>query len=207
MALKKKPSPPRYEKKAADGRRRCPWPGDDALYVHYHDTEWGVPVHDDRKLFEFLILEGMQAGLSWITILRKRENFRKAFDNFDAEKIASYKEAKLKKLMLDAGIIRNRQKIAAAVKNARGFLAIQKEFGSFAKYMWSFVDGKPTVNKLTSYRSAPPKTKVSDAISKDLKARGFSFVGSTIIYAHMQATGMVNDHEVSCFRYKEIQRG
>lgn len=188
-------------------KERCPWCGDDPLYVAYHDTEWGVPVHDDKVLFEFLILEGMQAGLSWITILRKRENFRKAFDNFNAEKIARYKEPKLKKLMQDAGIIRNRLKIAAAVKNAKGFLAIQKEFGSFAKYMWQFVDHKPITGKLKSYRSAPARTGISDAISKDLKKRGFSFVGSTIIYAHMQATGMVNDHEVSCFRYKEVQRG
>ena len=144
-----------------------------------------MPVHNDKKLFEFLILEGMQAGLSWITILRKREHFRKAFDSFDAKKIALYKEAKLKKLMQDAGIIRNRQKIEAAVKNARGFLAIQKEFGSFSKYMWAFVNGKPIVNRLATYKNAPAKTEVSDRISKDLKERGFSFVGSTIIYAHM----------------------
>ena len=204
MAPKKKQPPPRYAVKVADGKKRCPWPGDDSLYVHYHDTEWGVPVHDDQKLFEFLILEGMQAGLSWITILRKRENFRKAFDNFDAKKIAAYKAPKLKKLMQDAGIIRNRLKIEAAVKNARGFLAVQKEFGSFAKYIWGFTDHKPVVNKLKTYRQAPARTAISDAISKDLKSRGFSFVGSTIIYAHMQATGMVNDHEVSCFRYKEV---
>lgn len=185
--------------------RRCPWCGDDPLYVAYHDTEWGVPVHDDSKLFEFLILEGMQAGLSWLTILRKRENFRKAFDKFDAKKIAAYKEPKLKKLMQDAGIIRNRLKIEATVRNARGFLAIQEEFGSFAKYMWGFVNNKPVVNKLTTYKKAPASTRISDLISKDLKKRGFSFVGSTIIYAHMQATGMVNDHEVSCFRYKDLQ--
>jgi DNA-3-methyladenine glycosylase I len=183
---------------------RCPWCGDDPLYVKYHDTEWGVPVHDDKKLFEFLILEGMQAGLSWITILRKRENFRTAFDNFDARKIAAYKAPKLKKLMRDTGIIRNRLKIEAAVKNARAFLAVQKEFGSFAKYLWGFMGNKPLVNKLKTYKNAPAKTAISDAISKDMKKRGFSFVGSTIIYAHMQAMGMVNDHEVSCFRYKEL---
>lgn len=182
---------------------RCPWCGDDPLYVAYHDTEWGVPVYDDDKLFEFLILEGMQAGLSWLTILRKRENFRKAFDNFDAKKIAAYKAPKLKKLMQDAGIIRNRLKIEAAVKNARGFLAIQKEFGSFSEYMWAFVGNKPLVSRLSSYKKAPASTALSDKISKDLKKRGFGFVGSTIIYAHMQATGMVNDHEMSCFRYKE----
>jgi DNA-3-methyladenine glycosylase I len=203
-AAGKKPAPARYAVKAPDGKKRCPWCGDDPIYVKYHDTEWGVPVYNDTLLFEFLILEGMQAGLSWITILRKRENFRRAFDNFDAKKIALYREAKLKKLMQDAGIIRNKLKIEAAVKNARGFLAIQKEFGSFAKYMWAFVDHKPIVNKLTSYRGAPAKTKTSDLISADLKKRGFSFVGSTIIYAHMQATGMVNDHEVSCFRHKEL---
>lgn len=185
--------------------KRCPWCGDDPLYVLYHDTEWGVPVRDDDKLFEFLILEGMQAGLSWLTILRKRENFRKAFDNFDANKIATYKAPKLKKLMQDAGIIRNRLKIEAAVRNARGFLAIQKEFGSFADYMWGFVKHKPIVNKLATYKKAPASTRISDTISKDLKARGFSFVGSTIIYAHMQATGMVNDHEVTCFRYRECK--
>lgn len=188
-------------------KRRCPWCGEAPLYVAYHDTEWGVPVRDDATLFEFLILEGMQAGLSWITILRKRENFRKAFDNFSAHKIARYKEAKLKKLMQDAGIIRNRQKIEAAVKNARGFLAVQKEFGSFSEYIWSFVGHRPVVNKLKTYKNAPAKTEISDAISKDLKKRGFSFVGSTIVYAHMQATGMVNDHEVTCFRYKELKHG
>lgn len=184
--------------------KRCPWCGDDPLYVQYHDTEWGVPVRDDNKLFEFLILEGMQAGLSWLTILRKRENFRRAFDNFDAKKIAAYKAPKIRKLMQDAGIVRNKLKIEAAIKNARGFLAVKKEFGSFSDYMWSFVNNKPLINKLTSYRKAPASTRISDTISKDLKKRGFSFVGSTIIYAHMQATGMVNDHEVSCFRYKDL---
>ncbi|MBX3722471.1 MAG: DNA-3-methyladenine glycosylase I [Turneriella sp.] len=188
-------------------KRRCAWCGEDPLYVAYHDTEWGVPVRDDATLFEFLILEGMQAGLSWITILRKRENFRKAFDNFNAQKIARYTEPKLKKLMQDAGIIRNRQKIEAAVKNARGFLAVQKEFGSFSEYIWSFVGHRPVTNKLKTYKNAPAKTDISDTISKDLKKRGFSFVGSTIIYAHMQATGMVNDHEVSCFRYEELKNG
>lgn len=182
---------------------RCPWCGDDPLYVRYHDTEWGVPVHDDNVLFEFLILEGMQAGLSWLTVLRKRENFRAAFDNFEAKKIARYKAPRLAKLMRNPGIIRNRLKIEAAVKNARGFLAIQKEFGSFAKYIWGFVGNKPIVGKVKSYKKAATSTKVSDAISADLKKRGFSFVGSTIIYAHMQATGMVNDHEISCFRHRE----
>jgi DNA-3-methyladenine glycosylase I len=176
----------------------------DADYVHYHDTEWGVPVHDDKVLFEFLILEGMQAGLSWMTILKKRENFRRAFDGFDAEKIARYRPAKIEKLMLDAGIIRNRLKIEAAVRNARGFIEIQKEFGSFASYIWNFVGGKPIVNKFKTYRNAPARTELSDNISQDLKKRGFNFVGSTIVYAHMQATGMVNDHEVGCFRYRQV---
>ena len=170
----------------------------------YHDTEWGVPLHDDRKLFEFLVLEGFQAGLSWATILRKRENFRKAFHGFDPERIARYTARDVKRLMADAGIIRNRQKIDAAVNNARRFLEIQKEFGSFDAYIWRFVQGKPIRNRFRSLSQLPARTPLSDAISKDLKARGFRFVGSTIVYAHMQATGMVNDHTVGCFRYGQV---
>ena len=183
--------------------QRCGWAGNE-LNIPYHDTEWGVPVHEDRMLFEFLILEGAQAGLSWDTILRKREAYRAAFDNFDAAKVARYSDAKCAKLLLNEGIIRNRLKIASAVRNAKAFLAIQKEFGSFDKYIWGFVGGKPLDNKLKSHSDVPAKTEISDAISKDLKKRGFNFVGSTIMYAFMQATGMVNDHLVSCFRYKEV---
>ena len=183
--------------------QRCGWAGNE-LNIPYHDTEWGVPVHEDRMLFEFLILEGAQAGLSWDTILRKREAYRAAFDNFDAAKVARYSDAKCAKLLLNEGIIRNRLKIASAVRNANAFLAIQKEFGSFDKYIWGFVGGKPLDNKLKSHSDVPAKTEISDAISKDLKKRGFNFVGSTIMYAFMQATGMVNDHLVSCFRYKEV---
>jgi DNA-3-methyladenine glycosylase I len=182
--------------------KRCGWAKND-LAIQYHDTEWGVPLHDDRGLFEFLILEGAQAGLSWDTILRKRENYRRAFDNFDPEKVARYTDKRIAKLLQDEGIIRNRLKIASAVSNAKAFLKVQKEFGSFDKYIWGFVDGKPIKNKWKEIGQVPAKTEVSDAISKDLKKRGFNFVGSTIIYAHMQATGMVNDHLVSCFRYKE----
>lgn len=182
--------------------KRCHWPTNE-LSIRYHDEEWGKPLHDDRGLFEFLILEGAQAGLSWDTILRKRENYRKAFDGFDVNKVARYTDKKLAKLLLDEGIIRNRLKIASAVSNANAFLKVQEEFGSFDKYIWSFVDGKPILNKLTESSQIPAKTEVSDAISKDLKKRGFNFVGSTIMYAFMQATGMVNDHLVSCFRYKE----
>lgn len=183
--------------------KRCTWATND-LNIAYHDAEWGVPVHDDRLLFEFLILEGAQAGLSWDTILRKRENYRAAFDNFDAAKVARYSDAKCAKLILNEGIIRNRLKIASSVRNAKAFLAVQKEFGSFDKYIWGFVGGKPIVNKLKNHGDVPAKTEISDAISKDLKKRGFNFVGSTIMYAFMQATGMVNDHLVSCFRYKEV---
>lgn len=182
--------------------KRCGWAKND-LAIQYHDTEWGVPLHDDRGLFEFLILEGAQAGLSWDTILAKRENYRKAFDNFDAAKVAKYSEAKRAKLLLNPGIIRNRLKVASAVSNAKAFLKVQKEFGSFDKYIWNFVGGKPIVNKWKEIGQVPAKTEVSDAISKDLKKRGFNFVGSTIVYAMMQATGMVNDHLVSCFRYKQ----
>jgi DNA-3-methyladenine glycosylase I len=182
--------------------KRCTWPSNE-LAIRYHDEEWGVPLHDDHKLFEFLILEGAQAGLSWDTILRKRENYRKAFDGFDVNKVARYTDKKIEKLLQDEGIIRNRLKVASAVSNAKAFLAVQKEFGSFDTYIWSFVDGKPIVNKWKMSSQIPAKSEVSDAISKDLKKRGFNFVGSTIIYANMQATGMVNDHLVSCFRYKQ----
>jgi DNA-3-methyladenine glycosylase I len=181
-------------------KHRCEWCGDDPLYVEYHDQEWGVPVHDDRKLFEMLILEGAQAGLNWLTILRKRENYRKAFDNFDAKKIAKYDKAKVAKLLADAGIVRNRLKIAATIQNARAFVEVQKEFGNFDRYIWQFVGGKPKINKWKNLKEIPPKTAESDAMSKDLKKRGFSFVGSTICYAFMQAVGMVNDHVVACFK-------
>jgi DNA-3-methyladenine glycosylase I len=180
-------------------KQRCPWASSDPLYILYHDEEWGVPVHDDRKLFEMLTLEGVQAGLSWITILKKRENYRKAFDNFDAKKIARYDDKKVRQLLSNEGIVRNRLKIAAAIKNAQAFLAIQKEFGSFDKYIWQFVGGKPKINQWKSLQEVPPKTPESDAMSKDLKLRGFKFVGSTICYAFMQATGMVNDHVEGCY--------
>ncbi|WP_147677207.1 DNA-3-methyladenine glycosylase I [Algibacter pacificus] len=185
-------------------KHRCGWCQGDALYEAYHDEEWGVPVYDDATIFEFLILETFQAGLSWITILRKRENFRKAFDGFDYKKIATYNQTKMDELLLDAGIIRNKLKIKATVSNAQAFIEIQKEFGSFSKYIWSFVDGKPIKNSVKHYKSAPANTALSDTLSKDLKKRGFKFVGSTVVYAHMQATGMVNDHEVGCFRYAEV---
>jgi DNA-3-methyladenine glycosylase I len=185
-------------------KHRCSWPGTDPLYLAYHDTEWGVPVYDDAKLFEFLILETFQAGLSWITVLRKRENFRSAFDNFDYQKIALYNENKYNSLLQNAGIIRNKLKIKATISNAKAFMAIQKEFGTFSKYIWGFTNGKPLVNSFESLNDIPAKTALSDTLSKDLKKRGFKFVGSTVIYAHMQATGMVNDHIKSCFRYKEI---
>jgi len=183
---------------------RCPWCGSDPLYVAYHDTEWGVPVYDDQTLFEFLILESFQAGLSWITILRKRENFRKAFDDFDYNKIASYPESKIQQLLQNEGIIRNRLKIRAAVTNAQAFMEVQMEFGGFNKYIWGFVDGKPIKNNLKSMKEALATTPLSDKISKDLKKRGFKFMGSTVVYAHLQATGMVNDHLVDCFRYQEV---
>ncbi len=183
-------------------KHRCAWAGSDPLYNLYHDTEWGIPVHDDRKLFEMLILEGAQAGLSWITILRKRENYRKAFDNFDAKKIAKYDKRKVNELLKNAGIVRNRLKITAAIVNAKLFLDVQKEFGSFDKYIWQFVGGKPIVNKRASIKDIPASTTESDTMSKDLKERGFKFVGTTICYAFMQACGMVNDHEMKCFRYK-----
>lgn len=183
---------------------RCPWCGTDPLYMKYHDEEWGVPVKEDDKLFEFLILEGFQAGLSWRTILYKRENFKKAFDNFNAEKIARYTDKKVHKLMNDEGIIRNKLKIAAAITNAKAFLDIQDITGSFTEYLWQFTEGKVKKNKFRSLKEIPAKTKESDAMSKQLIKDGFKFVGSTICYAHMQATGMVNDHLIDCFRYKLV---
>ena len=183
---------------------RCGWAGTDSLYVKYHDDEWGVPVHDDRRLFEMLILEGAQAGLSWITILRKRQAYRKAFDRFDPKKVARYNARRVRTLLADAGIVRNRLKIAGAVKNARAFLAVQREFGSFDAYLWRFVDGAPIVTRRTSLKDVPARTDVSDALSRDLKQRGFTFVGSTIMYAFMQAVGMVNDHTVDCWRSKQL---
>ncbi len=185
---------------------RCDWAGHDPLYNDYHDKEWGVPVYDDESIFEFLILETFQAGLSWITILRKRENFRKAFDNFDYKRIAGYDENKVQELLENAGIIRNKLKIRATISNARAFIKIQDEFGSFSKYIWGFVNGKPIQNSFKGLKDLPAKTNLSDKISKDLKKHGFKFVGSTVIYAHMQATGMVNDHYVHCFRHKEVAK-
>lgn len=183
--------------------KTCPWPAEDPLMIAYHDTEWGKPLHDDAKLFEFLILEGMQAGLSWRTVLHKRENFRKAFDGFNPEKIARYDRKKKSILMKDAGIIRNRLKIDAAVQNARAFLEVRDKDKSFARYLWQFTDGKPIVNRWKNLKELPASTKESDAMSRTLKEKGFRFVGSTICYAHMQATGMVNDHLVTCFRHTE----
>lgn len=184
--------------------QRCPWTSDDKLMIEYHDKEWGVPIHNDRKLFEFLLLEGFQAGLSWKTILHKRKNFRKAFDNFDFNKIAKYDRKKINSLLKDEGIIRNKMKIEAAISNAKAFIQIRKEFGTFDKYIWSFVNYKPIINKFTHLKELPAKTELSDKISEDLRKRGFRFVGSTIVYAHLQATGMVNDHLVFCFRYSEL---
>ncbi len=185
-------------------KHRCGWCVGDPLYEAYHDNEWGVPVKDDATLFEFLVLETFQAGLSWITILRKRENFRKAFDQFDHKKIANYDQSKIESLLRDPGIIRNKLKVNATVSNANAFIMVQKEFGSFSNYIWGFVNGKPIKNKWINYKDAPATTPLSETISKDLKKRGFKFVGSTVIYAHMQATGMVNDHETNCFRYHEV---
>jgi len=185
-------------------KKRCAWCGDDPLYVTYHDEEWGVPVLDDDKLFEFLILETFQAGLSWITVLKKRENFRKAFDNFNYKKIAVYNEVKYEELLQNAGIIRNKLKIKATISNANAFMEVQKEFGSFSNYIWEFTNQKPIKNSWEDLSNVPATTKLSDIISKDLKKRGFKFVGSTVIYAHMQATGMVNDHVTDCFRYNEV---
>lgn len=185
---------------------RCAWGTEDPLYVEYHDQEWGVPVHDDQKLFEFLVLEGVQAGLSWLTILKKRENFRKAFDHFDSRRIAQYEEKKIQQLLSDKGIIRNRRKIEAFIQNARAFLDAQKEFGSFDAYIWQFVDRKPKQNAWKTLKDIPSQTQESKAMSKDLIERGFKFVGSTICYAFMQAVGMVNDHTMDCFRYQELSK-
>ena len=187
-------------------KSRCAWAGNDALYQLYHDTEWGVPVRDDPRLFEFLILEGAQAGLSWITILRKRENYRAALDNFDAARIAAYDANKIESLLLNSGIVRNRLKVNSTVINAQQFLRIQDEFGSFATFLWQFVDGKPRQNNWKSLAEVPAFTPESDAMSRELKRRGFKFIGTTICYALMQSTGMVNDHTADCFRHKEIKR-
>lgn len=189
---------------AAKTKTRCAWVTDDPLYLAYHDTEWGVPVHDDRVLFEFLVLEGAQAGLSWITILRKRENYRRAFASFDPAKVARFDAARTARLMQDEGIVRNRLKIESTVSNARAFLDVQREFGSFDRYAWRFVDGEPLRNRFDRQGDVPPRTAISDAMSKDLKKRGFRFVGTTIVYAWMQAVGLVNDHLVTCFRRAEI---
>ena len=186
--------------------KRCSWCGEDPLYVKYHDEEWGAPLHDDRALFEFLVLEGAQAGLAWITVLRKREGYRAAFDGFDAAKVARYSDRKLNQLLQDARIIRNRLKVRSARQNARAFLAVQEEWGSFSDYIWHFVDGKPIQNRWQTMADLPAATPLSDRISKDMKRRGFNFVGSTIVYAHMQATGMVNDHLADCFRHEECRR-
>lgn len=191
-------------RKTNKGKQRCPWCGNDPLYVEYHDKEWGVPVHDDRRLFEFIVLDGMQAGLSWFMILRKRENFRKAFDNFDPQKVARYGKRKVRQLVKNHAIVCNRLKIEAVVENAKAFLSVRKEFSSFDKYIWHFVGGKPKKNHWKSLEEIPARTPDSDAMSKDLKKRGFRFVGSTICYAFMQATGMVNDHLTSCFRHREL---
>jgi DNA-3-methyladenine glycosylase I len=185
-------------------KKRCDWVPDDAVYIEYHDSEWGVPLHDDQRLFEFLILEGTQAGLSWLTILKKRENYRLALDGFDAETIAKYEPVKIRELLNNPGIVRNRLKLEAAVTNAKAFLNVQGEFGSFDRYIWQFVGGKPIRNQWRSVAEIPSRSHASDAMSKDLKRRGFTFVGTTICYAFMQAVGMVNDHTVDCFRYREI---
>ena len=190
--------------KGSQMTRRCGWAGDDPLYIEYHDLEWGVPLRDDRAMFEFLLLEGFQAGLSWITILRKRDNFRRAFDRFDPEKIARYGDKKIAALLADPGIIRNRAKINASVTNARAYLNIMEKTGSFSDYLWAFVDARPIKNAWKRLRDVPAETDVSRALSKDLKQNGFKFVGPTICYAHMQATGMVNDHLVHCFRHDEV---
>ena len=191
---------------APSKKKRCEWAGSDPLYLAYHDEEWGVPVHDDQRLFEMLLLEGAQAGLAWITILRKRENYRKAFDGFDPRKIARYTDRRLEKLLRNDGIVRNRLKVAAARTNARACLEVQEEFGSFDRYIWQFVGGEPLQNRRRAMRDLPAATPESDAMSKDLEKRGFKFVGSTICYAFMQAVGMVNDHVTSCFRYRELKK-
>lgn len=186
-------------------KKRCYWVGSDPLYLKYHDTEWGVPLYNDKTIFEFLILETFQAGLSWMTILKKRDNFREALDDFDYKKISKYNEDKFEELMNNKGIIRNRLKIRATISNAQAFINIQKEFGSFSKYIWKFVENKPIQNNYSLTNDVPSKTKLSDKVSLDLKKRGFKFVGSTIVYSHMQATGMVNDHTSECFRHKDVQ--
>lgn len=195
MAVRGRPDP---------GERRCDWAAVDPLLVEYHDVEWGVPEHEDRRLFEFLILDGAQAGLSWLTILKKRENYRKALDGFDPKKVAAYGPLEVRRLLADRGIVRNRLKICAAVRNAKAFLAVQEEFGSFDGYVWQFVGGRPRTNHWKTMKQIPARTKESDALSKDLKSQGFSFVGSTICYAFMQAAGLVNDHVVGCFRYPQL---
>ncbi|MDC7222191.1 MAG: DNA-3-methyladenine glycosylase I [Spirochaetales bacterium] len=187
-------------------KKRCSWCGEDPLYIAYHDEEWGVPVHDDRRLFEFLILEGAQAGLSWITILKKRENYRDAFENFDYEKIALYDEDDIDRLLSNPGIVRNRLKVNSAVKNARAFLKIREDFGTFDAYLWNYVGGKPIQNRFSSLSEVPASTELSDALSKDLKKRGMNFVGTTICYAFMQAVGLVNDHVTDCFRREEVAK-
>ena len=186
--------------------KRCLWAGNDPVYVRYHDREWGVPVHNDRKLFEFLVLEGAQAGLSWITVLKKRPAYRAAFDNFDFNTVAGYQESRVRELLKNAGIIRNELKIRSAIRNARAFISLRQEFGTFNRYIWQYVAHRPLQNTWRRMREIPPKTALSDKISQDLKRRGFSFVGSTIIYSHMQATGMVNDHTIDCFRYGEVKK-
>lgn len=180
---------------------RCPWCGNDELYVKYHDEEWGVPVHEDKKHFEFLVLESAQAGLNWLTVLKKRENYRKAYDDFDANRVSQYGDDKIEELMQNAGIIRNRKKIEASINNAKRFLEIQKEFGSFDNYIWSFVDNKVVKNHWNDIKEVPATSELSDKVSKSLKTRGFKFLGSTIVYAHLQATGIINDHLVGCFKY------
>jgi len=186
--------------------RRCGWAGDDPLYVRYHDREWGVPLHRDRRLFEMLILEGAQAGLSWLTILKKRENYRAAYDRFDPEKVARYDARKLARLLADEGIVRNRAKLHASVANARAFLAIREEFGTFDRFLWDFVDGRPRINRRRSMKQVPAQTPESKALSRELKRRGMNFVGPTICYAYMQSVGLVNDHLTGCFRWKEVQQ-
>lgn len=190
----------------AKQKKSCTWHGDNKQMIEYHDKEWGVPLHEDKKLFEFMVLDAFQAGLSWAIVLKKREAFKKAFSNYDVNKIAKYDDKKVVELLNNEGIIRNKMKILAAIKNAQAFLNVQKEFGSFDKYIWQFTNYKTVVNKLKTIKEIPPKTEISDVMSKDLKQRGFSFVGSTICYSFMQAAGMVNDHVVECFRYKEVQR-
>lgn len=192
--------------KGADGRSRCSWPGTDSLMLAYHDEEWGVPIHDDRLLFEALVLDGAQAGLSWSTILKKRAEYRVVFEGFDPERVAGFGDAEAARLLENPGIVRNRLKVKSAITNAQKLLDIQSEFGSFDSYLWAFVDGRPIVNRWSSLSEIPATSAVSDRLSKDLKSRGFTFVGSTIIYAMMQAIGMVNDHLVHCFRYEQVQR-